>query len=98
MDATDTRKQLDLIRIIAVADAALLVVLVLGLILDWNIKGIVGPIHGVGFLALVYLTARGAAEDRWGWWFPAIVVVTAGPPGSLIGDVKIRRELAAATT
>ena len=37
---------------------------------------------------------RGAAEKRWGWWFPAIVVVTLGPPGSLIGDVICRRKLA----
>ena len=37
--------------------------------------------------------ARGAAEERWGWWFPALVVVTLGPPGSLIGDLRIRRGL-----
>jgi hypothetical protein len=37
--------------------------------------------------------ARGAAERLWGWWFPAIVVVTLGPPGSLVGDVRIRRRL-----
>jgi hypothetical protein len=35
----------------------------------------------------------GAGEGLWGWWFPAIVVVTLGPPGSLIGDVRIRRRL-----
>ena len=75
-------------------DAVLLVVLV-GAALT-NAEGLVsvlGPIHGVGFLMLVYLCVRGAGEQLWGWWFPAIVVVTAGPPGSLIGDLRIRRSL-----
>ncbi|MCE3267572.1 MAG: hypothetical protein K0S15_2281, partial [Solirubrobacterales bacterium] len=27
------------------------------------------------------------------WWFPALVVVTLGPPGSLIGDWVLRRKL-----
>ena len=57
-------------------------------VVDW-----LGPTHGVGYLLLLFLCARGAAERLWGWWFPAIVVVTLGPPGSLIGDVKIRRKL-----
>ena len=39
------------------------------------------------------LCLRRAGEGRWGSWFPAIVVVTLGPPGSLIGDLKIRKEL-----
>jgi hypothetical protein len=41
------------------------------------------------------LVVRGAIERFWGWWFPALVVVTLGPPGSLIGDVRIRRALTA---
>jgi hypothetical protein len=32
-------------------------------------------------------------QKRWGWWFPALVVVTLGPPGSLIGEWRIRRGL-----
>jgi Domain of unknown function (DUF3817) len=88
------RRRLNVIRPIAIVDAALLVLLVIAAlndnegVVDW-----LGPIHGVGYLILLFLCARGAAERLWGWWFPAIVVVTLGPPGSLIGDVKIRRDL-----
>ena len=88
------RRRLNLIRIVAIVDAVLLVPLVIAAlnnnetVVDW-----LGPLHGVGYLILLFLCARGAAERLWGWWFPAIVVVTLGPPGSLIGDVKIRREL-----
>ena len=86
------RRRLDLIRIVAIVDAFLLVPLVIAALND--AEGVVnwlGPIHGVGFLALVFMCLQGAGEGMWGWWFPAIVVVTLGPPGSLIGDVRIRR-------
>jgi Domain of unknown function (DUF3817) len=88
------RRRLNLIRAVAIADAALLVPLVIAAVND--AEGVVdwlGPLHGVGYVILLFLCTRGAAERLWGWWFPAIVVVTLGPPGSLIGDVKIRRDL-----
>ena len=53
------------------------------------------PIHGRGFLALLALCTIGWSEKRWDWWFPALVVVTLGPPGSLIGDYVLRRKLQA---
>ena len=90
----DTLRRLNVIRIVAIADAVLLVLLVFAAINDQ--EGVVnwlGPIHGVGFLALLYMCAQGAGMGLWGWWFPAIVVVTLGPPGSLFGDLKIRRRL-----
>jgi Domain of unknown function (DUF3817) len=88
------RRRLNLIRAVAIADALLLVLLVIAALRD--AEGVVnwlGPIHGVGFLMLLFLCSRGAGEGLWGWWFPAIVVVTLGPPGSLIGDVRIRKQL-----
>ena len=94
VNESTVRRRLDLIRIIALVDAALLIPLVIAAlndnegVVDW-----LGQLHGVGYLLLLFLCARGAAERLWGWWFPAIVVVTLGPPGSLIGDVKIRRDL-----
>ena len=94
VNESTVRRRLDVIRVIAIVDAFLLVLLVIVAlndnesVVDW-----LGPIHGVGYLLLLFLCARGAAERLWGWWFPAIVVVTLGPPGSLIGDVKIRRTL-----
>ncbi len=94
--ASATRRKLDVIRLVALADALLLLPLVIAAIT--NAEGIVsvlGPIHGAGFVILVLLCLRGAGEGRWGWWFPALVIVTLGPPGSLIGDLRIRRTLPA---
>lgn len=95
-DPTRVRKLLDWIRIVAIVDFALLVPLVLGAVLDWGIAPVLGPIHGVGYLLLLGMCAKGAGERYWGWWFPALTLVTAGPPGSLLGDLKIRRDLVTA--
>jgi hypothetical protein len=94
-DATaTTRRRLDVIRAVAIADALLLIVLVIAAVSDSeSVVSVLGPIHGVGFLILVFLCLRGAGEGRWGWWFPVFVVVTLGPPGSLIGEMRIRRGL-----
>ncbi len=90
----ETRRALARIRVLALLDAVLLVPLVVaGATGADGVVDVLGPLHGVGFLLLVLLCARGAGEGRWGWWFPALVVVTLGPPGSLIGDLRIRREL-----
>jgi hypothetical protein len=94
--ASRTNKLLNLVRWVAVADGLLLVVLVAAALT--NAEGavdVLGPIHGGGFLLLMYLVARGALERLWGWWFPALVLVTLGPPGSLIGERRIRRWLPA---
>lgn len=95
-DPATTLRALDRIRLVAIVDAFLLVPLVVAAVADADgVVSVLGPIHGVGFLLLLFLCVKGAGEERWGWWFPAIVVVTLGPPGSLIGDVRIRRELRA---
>jgi hypothetical protein len=85
------------LRWIAIVDALLLVPLVIAAIT--NAEGLVsvlGPIHGLGFVGLCVLIALGALEGLWGWWFLAVTIVTLGPPGSLIGDARIRRGLRAA--
>jgi hypothetical protein len=88
------KRQLNIVLVLALADAFLLVPLLYGFITGDNVhKEILGPIHGVGFLALVGLTAKGALDGLWAWWFPGIVVVTFGPPGSIIGDLIIRNGL-----
>ncbi|MGH2841251.1 MAG: DUF3817 domain-containing protein [Solirubrobacteraceae bacterium] len=90
----NVNSQLNLVLVVAVLDALLLVPLVYGFITDSEVhKEILGPIHGIGFLFLVFLTGRGAIEKQWGWWFPAIVVLTGGPPGSIIGDLIVRSKL-----
>ena len=93
-DPAAVRRSLDRVRIVAIADALLLVPLVIAAVSDEEgLVSVLGPLHGVGFLLLMYLTLSGSGRGLWGWWFPAIVLVTAGPPGSLIGDLRIRRAL-----
>jgi hypothetical protein len=97
-DQTDrTRRTLRWVTIAAVIDFFLLVPLVVASIQNADgVISVLGPIHGIGFLIQLFLTVRGAGERLWGWWFPALVVVTLGPPGALIGHVKISRQLDAA--
>jgi integral membrane protein len=95
IDRDTVRRRLDVIRIVAIADGVLLIALVIAAVTDSEgVVSVLGPIHGIGYMILLFLCIRGAAERMWGWWFPAIVVVTLGPPGSLIGDLRIRRTLA----
>ena len=95
-DVAATRRQLNLILVIGIADFVLLLVLLWASFTEREgLVSVLGPIHGVGFLALLFLCARGAGERRWGWWFPAIVLVTGGPICSLVGDFALRRKLPA---
>jgi hypothetical protein len=92
-DRASTLKKLDRIRLVAALDLVLLLVLLFCSVTDR--RGgvhVIGPIHGVIFLGLLYLTLVGAGEKRWGWWFPATTVI---PLFALIGDAKLRRELLA---
>ena len=90
--------QLRRITIVAAIDFALLVPLVVGAVDDnHGLAPILGPIHGAGFLYEVFLAIRGSAERWWGWWFPAVIVSTGGPPGALVGHNRAKREAAAAT-
>ena len=97
MTTTDTTlHSLRLIRIVAIVDFVLLVPLVVAALSHAEaVVDVLGPVHGAGFLLLLFLCVRGVGEDRWGWWFPVLVVVTLGPPGSLIGERRIRRALEA---
>ena len=89
-----TRKLLRWVAIAAALDFALLVPLVYAsLSHNESLVSVLGPIHGIGFLVQLFLTVRGAGERLWGWWFPAIVVLTLGPPGALVGHLKVSRDL-----
>ena len=91
----ETRRRLNIVLAVGLADALLLAVLVYVAFIDRNdtAVSIIGLLHGLGFLALLGLSAQGAGDGRWGWWFPAIVLVTGGPLGSIVGDVILRRRL-----
>lgn len=83
----------------AILDFALLVPLVVAAVRHAEgVVSILGPIHGAGFLLLMGLCVMGWTDGRWGWWFPAIVMVTLGPPGSVYGEWRIRRGLQMAGT
>jgi hypothetical protein len=94
IDVDRARRMLRWVAIAATIDFLLLVPLVIASVSDAeNVIHVLGPIHGIGFLIQLYLTVRGAGERMWGWWFPAIVLVTGGPPGALIGHIVVSRKL-----
>ena len=96
-DEREVLPALRVVSIVALLDFLLLVPLVIAAFehAEGTID-ILGPLHGAGFVLLVGLVVRGAIKGLWGWWFPVVAVVTAGPPGCLAGDLYIRRQLARA--
>jgi len=88
------RTALNRLLAIGIADAILLVVLLYFAFVADNDSAVsvIGPIHGIGFLALVALSLQGIGKGWWGWWFPAVIVVTGGPVGSIVGDVVLRKK------
>lgn len=91
----NAKKLLNTVLAVGIADALLLVVLVYFAFVDRsdNAVHVLGPIHGIGFLALLALTANGVFHKLWGWWFPAVVLVTGGPVGSIVGDLVLRKRI-----
>ncbi|HVF78464.1 MAG TPA: hypothetical protein VNA28_09205 [Solirubrobacteraceae bacterium] len=99
MSTADINRRLNIILVLAIVDAVLLVPLLLHRFADLDIPTFpIGMTHGLLFIALVGLCVKGALDKLWGWWFPAITVITGGPLGSIVGDLVIRRKIAAATT
>ena len=99
-ETSSTRRLLNTVLVVGLLDALLLLVLFYVAFVDRNEDaiGVLGPIHGFGFLVLLGLTAKGAADARWGWWFPAVVLGTGGPLGSIVGEVVLRRQLRPASS
>ncbi len=94
-DTAASRRLLNVILVVGVLDAVLLLVLLYFAFVnrDEEMISLLGPVHGLGFLALLGLTGKGAMDARWGWWFPIAVLVTGGPLGSIIGELRLRRSL-----
>ncbi|MBB4664936.1 DUF3817 domain-containing protein [Conexibacter arvalis] len=91
-----TKKLLNVVLVVGIADLILFLVLIWVAFIDRSDSAVsaIGPIHGIGFVVLLGLTAKGAVDGRWGWWFPGITLITTGPPGSIIGDLILRKQLA----
>lgn len=89
------RRLLNAVLVVGLVDALLLAVLVYFAFVDRSDAAVhvLGPVHGIGYLLLLGLTARGAFDRQWGWWFPALVLVTGGPIGSLVGELILRPRL-----
>lgn len=54
---------------------------------------VLGPLHGINFLLLIAIVGTAALDGLWGWWFPLLVLLTAGAPGALIGEWVIKRRI-----
>lgn len=94
-DTAETLKKLNLLRWLAVADTILFVALMYVAVVDRNdgAVSVLGALHGIGVLAMMYVAAVGAGEGRWPWWLVGAVVI---PVGGIVGEEKVRRDLAAA--
>jgi len=94
-DQAQARKLLNAILAVGVTDALLLVALLYVAFVDHSDStvSVLGPIHGTGYLILLGLTAYGAFRRFWGGWFPLAVLLTGGPLGSLLGELRVRRQI-----
>jgi hypothetical protein len=88
------RASLNLVLAVGIIDGLLLLVLLYVAFVNRNDSAVsvLGPIHGLGYVYLLYLTATGAGRGMWGWWFPGVVLITGGPLGSILGELRLRRE------
>src|SRR4051812_16557954 len=78
----------------ALADAGFLVALLVTLALGGRgAAGVPAALYAFGFIYLLYLAAKGAMDRRWGWWYVALVAVTLGPIGAVIGERRLRAGL-----
>jgi hypothetical protein len=85
---------LNLVLAVGIIDALLLLVLLYVAFVDRSdgAVSVIGPTHGLGYVYLLYLTGTGAMRGMWGWWFPGLVLITGGPLGTLLGELRLRRE------
>lgn len=93
-DRRRARRTLTVATVLGLADAVLLGVLLWAAAVDHDTAvRILGWTHGLAFIAVVALAGFGALRRFWGWWYPALIVVTLGPPGTIVGELRLRRRL-----
>ena len=86
------RRRLRIVRWLALLDLVLLVALIAASLAGQrDIVRILGPLHGINFLLLLTVAATAALDGLWGWWFPAAILLTAGPLGALVGEWVLGR-------
>ena len=92
-DRAETLRKLKVVRIVCLVDFALLVVLVIcsRWVADVDAGvAVLGPLHGIVVIGLLYLTVVGVGESRWRWWFPVSTLI---PPVALVLEERMRRQL-----
>ncbi len=91
------RRRLGIVRRVALVDLVLLLALVSSSLADRReFVQVLRPLHGVNFLLLLVVAATAALDGLWGWWFPGVILITAGPPGAFVGEWAIARRMASA--
>jgi len=91
------RISLNVILGAALADALFLVALLVALAIGGRgAAGVPAALYAFGFIYLLYLAAKGAMDGRWGWSYLALVALTLGPIGALVGERRMRARLPAA--
>ncbi len=90
------QRRLRIVRLVAFVDLVLLITLVSAALTGGReIVHILGPLHGINFLLLLVMVGAGAIDGVWGWWFPVVVLLTAGPPGAFLGEWILHRRAGA---
>src|SRR3954447_3996590 len=91
------RSSLNVILGAALADALFLVALLVALAIGGRgAAGVPAALYAVGVIYLLYLAAEGAMDRGWGWSSLALVALTLGPIGALVGERRMRARLPAA--
>jgi len=96
---SDRARQISLTIILwaAAVDAVFLVALIVALVAGSSgAVAVLGPLFGLGYVYLLYLAAKGAMDRRWGWSYLALVAVTLGPPGAILGARRMQAQTPAA--
>ena len=85
-------RRLRIVRLVAFVDLALLILLVTAALTGQReIVHVIGPLHGINFLLLLVIAGVAALDGLWGWWFPLVILCTAGPIGAFLGEWIIDR-------
>jgi hypothetical protein len=89
-DRSRRRSLLRAIRWVALVDLAALAAYLFALDLDYATLAFwTGLACAAGFVALLAMTGAGATLGLWGWWYSALVFITAGGIGALLGRTYI---------
>ena len=89
-------RRLRIVRVFALIDLVLLLVLISAALTGQRaMVHILGPLHGINFLLLLVIVGAGAIDGVWEWWFPVVVLLTAGPPGAFFCEWIMHRRVKA---